>query len=471
MLCGRPARTCRAAGTVSRGANAGRMTRGAWTLLALVALALPAFAQGDLERLRDAAVRSPYAYRVTEHLCNRIGPRLTGSPQAEAAVAYVADEMRRAGLEVTLQPVKVKRWVRGAEEAALVRYSGQVPGTTQKIAVTALGNTVATPAKGLTAPLVVVDSIEALERVDVRGRIVLFDVTFDERMEQQGWGGPAYGQVSRVRYLGPAAAAGKGAAAALVRSAGSGAYRMPHTGVTKDTTIPAGAVASEDAELLARLAREGPVSMRLLLTPRTLPDGVSHNVIADLRGRELPERYVVVSGHLDSWDLGTGALDDASGVAVAMAAVKEARDLGLRPRRTLRMVAFMNEENGGAGGDAYAAEYPPALHEAALESDLGAGHPVGVWFRGPDDQMTALWPLAAVLEPIGAGLIQRTLGAGSDIAPLGKGGVPCLSPLQDSRTYFTYHHTAADTLDKVDPVHLAENAAVMAVWGYGLAER
>jgi len=212
--------------------------------------------------------------------------------------------------------------------------------------------------------------------------------------------------------------------------------------------------------------------MNLVLTPQTLEDAVSYNVIADLKGSEHPEQIVIVSGHLDSWDLGTGAIDDAAGVAVAMQAANLCKQLGLRPRRTLRVIAWMNEENGSRGSVAYAAEYKTDLvnHVGAIESDSGAGHPIG--FHGSVKPATteALRPLAKVLAVFGADVLSNSDDPGTDIEPMASSGVPLFGVTQDSRTYFYFHHTPADTLDKIHPQELAENAAAIAVFSYALAD-
>ena len=418
---------------------------------------------------------SDYAWRQVAHLSENIGPRLAGSLQAEAAVNYVADELRRVGLEVKLEEVTVPHWVRGEERAELTAYPGQVAGAVQKIVLTALGNSAATPADGLTADVVVVndfDELTALGRDKVAGRIVLFNAKFDKRMATAGRAGVAYRQAVAYRGRGPRSAATLGAVATLVRSVGSADYRLPHTGASASAGIPAAAVTAEDADLLAHLTQQGRVAMHLVLTPRTLPPVVSHNVIADLKGREHPEQIVIVSGHLDSWDLGTGAIDDAAGVAVAMAAAALCKQLGLTPRRPLRVIAWMNEENGGSGNKSYMAEYEGSLtnHVAAIESDLGAGHPLGFAGMFSPSAKTSLQQIAKVLSPIGATLVEATGHAPADVNPMGRRGVPAFGLMQDERTYFNYHHTAADTLDKINPHELAENAAVMAVLGFALAD-
>ena len=433
----------------------------------------------EMKQLHSAALSSDYAYVQVAHLCNNIGPRLSGSPQAQQAVHYVAAEMRRLGLDVRLEKVMVPHWVRGAETAELVQFSGQAPDTTQKIVLTALGGSVATPAEGLTAEVVVVDSFEhlaSLGRGKVAGKVVLFNTRFDKQMAAQGYSGDAYGQAVAYRGAGPSAAARLGAVASLVRSVGGADYRLPHTGgfgyASDAPKIPAAAVTAEDADLIAYLTAQGPVRLHLTLTPRTLPDVESYNVIADLKGSEHPEQVIIVSGHLDSWDLGTGAIDDAAGVAVAMQAAQLIKRLGLRPKRTIRVIAWMNEENGLMGGKTYAENHKAefANHVAAIESDLGAGHPLGFSAHVTAKALEMLRPIAAVLQASGAGIVRQSQGAeGADVSPLDAAGVPTLAPIQDNRTYFNYHHTAADTLDKVVPRELAENAAVIAVLAYAIA--
>jgi Zn-dependent M28 family amino/carboxypeptidase len=228
----------------------------------------------------------------------------------------------------------------------------------------------------------------------------------------------------------------------------------------------------EDAEMIAYLAKMGTVRMRLLLTPQSLPNATSHNVIADLKGSEKPDEVVIVSGHLDSWDLGTGALDDACGVAVSMQVPAILRGLKLKPKRTIRVIAYMNEEHGLVGGNTYAEEEKANVgkHFAAIESDLGASHPIGFLFAGKPEAVSYFAPIANVLRKQGAGIAQHQPGGvGADIGPLTRLGVPSFAPYFDTRTYFNYHHTEADTFDKVDPKTLAEAGSVMAVLAYALA--
>jgi hypothetical protein len=432
-----------------------------------------------MEKLRDAAMRDPYALAELRHLTDNIGPRLSGSPQAQQAVDYVAEEMRALGAEVTLEKATVPHWVRGVETAELVAWPGQAPGTTQKVVLTALGGSVATPAEGITAEVVVVDGwqqLSALAPGAVKGKILLFNRKFDKELAAEGNGGAAYGGAVIYRGAGPMAGGAAGAVAVLVRSAGGADFRLPHTGLTAYAPgvpkVPAAAVTAEDADILKYLTGQGPVKMHLTLTPQTLPDAPSFNVIADWKGSEHPEQVVIVSGHLDSWDLGTGAIDDGAGVVVSMQVIHLLKELGLRPRRTVRCIAWMSEEEGSQGAAAYMAEHAAdvANHIGAIESDLGADHPTGVYYAGKSALGPWLRPVAGVLDAIGAETFEAAPETGEDIGGLTERGVPSFAPVQDSRTYFDYHHTAADTFDKVDPRHLNENAAVMAVLAYALAD-
>lgn len=430
----------------------------------------------DLQKIQSASLLSDYGYRQTAYLSNNIGPRLSGSPQATRAVQYVAEEMRKLGLDVRLQKLTVPHWVRGEEQGELIEWNGMATGSTQKIVLTALGGSVATDQKGLFAEVIVVESFDELNKLgakNVEGKIVLFNVKFDKMLAELNQAGAAYGQVAQYRGGGASAAARLGALAVLVRSAGGSQNRVAHTGAMRYQDgvkqIPAAAVAYEDAETIAYLAKMGKVRMKLLLTPKKLPDTTSYNVIADLKGSEKPDEIVVVSGHLDSWDLGTGALDDAVGVAMAMQTVYILKQLKLKPKRTIRVVAFMNEENGFVGATKYAEEENAEKHFAAIEGDLGASHPIGFIFAGKREALPFFAPLSNILRSQGAGQIDVQPNASSDISTLTAKGVPSFGPWFDTRTYFNYHHTEADTFDKVVPKELAENCSVMAVLAYGLA--
>jgi len=429
----------------------------------------------QLQAVRDAALTSDYAWHQLAYLTENIGPRPAGSPQAQAAAEYVAAEMRKLGLDVHLEPAQVSHWIRGEEKAQLVEYPGQTPETTQRIVLTAISGSSATPADGITAEVVVVHNfaeLTALGREKVAGKIVLFNFPYDERKALAGMAFEAYGEAVVYRARGAKAAAELGAVASLIRSVGGADYRLPHTGFSFPAGIPAAALAAEDADLVDHLAAQGRVRIRLKLTPQSLPEVTGYNVVADLKGSEHPEQIVVVSGHLDSWDLGRGAIDDGAGVVISMATAEVLQRLHIHPRRTLRVIAWMDEENGGGGNKAYAkthaAEFPD--HIAAIESDAGAAHPLGFDMKMPPAAIARLQPLRDILRPIGATIFQSIeYSPGSDIDPLVEAGVPGIGIMQDGRKYFDYHHTAADTLDKVDPQDLRENAAAMAVMGYALA--
>jgi hypothetical protein len=428
----------------------------------------------QLSAVKAAALSDDYAYRELAHLTENIGERQTGSPQADAAAHYVGDELRKLGLDVRLEPVKVAHWVRGEESAALVEYPEMVPGTMQKIVLTALGGSASTPADGLTAEVITVnnfDELAALGRDRVAGKIVFFNEIFDKQKAAGGFAFASYGDAVRYRAAGPKAAADLGAVACLVRSVGNADYRLPHTGFSIPAGIPAGAVTAEDADLIAYLTNEGKVRMHLTLMSQNLPDETSYNVVADLKGSQHPEEVVVVSGHLDSWDLGTGAIDDGAGVVVAMEAAEILQRLHLRPSRTLRVIAWMDEETGGAGSKAYSADYLNDFphHVACVESDSGAAHPLGFDVKAAPSAVDALRPVQTVLESIGSTVFRASpYPPGADIEAMSDAGVPAFGLMQDDRTYFNYHHTAADTLDKVVPAELRENAAAMAVMGYAL---
>lgn len=434
----------------------------------------------NLARVRDAASSSDWAYQRLEELTDRIGPRLSGSPQQLAAVHQVADAMRALGATVTLQPAKVPHWMRGDEHAELTAYPGRPGGLTQQLKLTALGGSGATPVTGIETAVVVVHDFAELQAraAEVRGHIVLFDEHFDRRWAESGHDGEAYRRAVAYRADGPAAAAKLGAVVALVRSVGGAEYRLPHTGMTRrgeqTTPIPAAALAAEDADLVVRLARQGPVTMRILLTPRTLPDADSFNVIADWPGRTSPDEFVIVSGHLDSWDLGTGATDDGVGVMGAAGVIETLHRLNLHPRRTVRFIAWASEETGSQGAQVYFRELHGDLGSqcAAIESDHGAGRALGIEAAVSPDARALLAPVIDALAPLGASILEPREGeVGADIGELQESGVPGFAPLTDSRRYFDYHHTAADTFDKVDPSDLKSHVAVMATLAYFLAER
>jgi hypothetical protein len=430
----------------------------------------------QLEAIKTAALGDDYAYQQLAHLTENIGARPSGSAGAKAAVEYVAAQMRGVGLDVHLEEVKVPHWLRGLEAAALVDYPGHTPGTQQKVVLTSLGGSTSTGPDGITADLVVVNSFDQLKtlgRDKVAGKIVLFNQKFDKEKANAGFAFTAYREVVGYREVGPTSAAELGAVAALIRSVGGADYRLPHTGDCDRAGIPAGAVSGEDADLIAHLAAEAPVRMHLTLTPQKLPDESSYNVIGDLKGSEHPEELVIISGHLDSWDLGTGAIDDGAGVVIAMETMQLLQQLSLHPKRTLRFIAWMDEETDGSGSKQYRKDYGDDFlnYTAAIESDAGAAHPLGFATKMSKGAATALKPVQTVLNSIGATVFEETARppGTTDILPMSEEGVPIIGILQDARNYYNYHHTAADTLDKVVPSELRENAAAMAVMAFTLA--
>ena len=415
-------------------------------------------------RLVGAALVEGGAARYAQHLSDRIGPRLAGSPGEKAAVAWAVGEVRRLGLEAREEHVQVPVWVRGEEVARLLAP------VEQKLSVTALGGSPPTPSAGISGDLAEVDSFEslrALGETGVRGRIVLFNKAMEAGLA-------GYSAIVNLRTDGPSEAARLGAVASLVRSIGTANHRLPQTGsatYAEDAPkIPAAAISAEDADLLHRLLAFGDgAKVWLRLGCETRPDVPGANVVAELRGRANPEEIVLIGAHLDSWDLGTGAIDDAAGVGMVLDTLRILTATGLVPRRTLRAVLYANEENGLRGGKAYAEAHARELdrHVVAIEADAGAGRPLGLAVHAGPGGAGRIAALARLLldDP----LILEQIG-GADIEPLAAGSVPLLGLLQDESRYFDWHHTAADTFDKIDPRALAESTAFLATLAYALAD-
>lgn len=420
--------------------------------------------RSDANRLIDAALADSTAYFRVGQLADRFGSRLSGTPQLEAAIDWIVARMREDGLDnVHTQPVMVPRWVRGEESLELVTPRRL------KLRMLGLGGSVGTPAAGITAPVLVVSSFDELTRRagEARGRIVLFDAPFT-----------TYGETVRYRWAGASAAARVGAVASVVRSIASNSMQSPHTGsMGYDTTvarIPSAAVSVEDAMMLHRMQDRGdPVTVTLRMSASTLPDAPSRNVIAEIRGRERPDEVVVIGGHIDSWDVGQGAMDDAGGAFVAWEAVRLMKRLGLRPRRTVRVVHWTNEENGGRGSAAYRDANLGELskHILAIESDNGTFSPIGFRVSGSNATVAVAQSIGPLLTRIGAGLIEaEKRGPEADIAPLVRLGVPGMGLTVDGTRYFWYHHSEADTFDKLDAAEVARCVAAMAVMAYVVAE-
>lgn len=433
----------------------------------------------DIARIVAAMQGSTAAYARLTALCDGIGHRISGSPALAAAVVWATTSMRKDGHEgVAAEAVAVPRWVRGEESASIV--APLTAGSEVPLAMLGLGGSVGTPVGGVTAAVLVVHDEDELTRraAEVRGRIVLFDNPMPAWTQQQGSG---YGHCVRFRVHGARLAAAHGAVAVLVRSVTARSLRSPHTGAmhydTAEVRIPAAAVSTEDADRVVRLVAAGhQVRVRLVMAAKTLDDAPSANVVAELRGREKPEEIVILSGHLDSWDVGQGAHDDGAGVVMAMEALASLRRLGLRPRRTLRVVLWTNEENGMAGVNGYLKTHAAALgdHVAAIEADAGGFAPVGFGVFADDKARESaiaaqLRGLAALLGELGAIEVMPGRSA-PDVSRFHAHDVPAFGLFTHGERYFDYHHSHADTVDKVDPGELARSAAAFAALGYFLAE-
>jgi len=424
--------------------------------------------EADAARILGTALTSTGAHDKLTYLCDRIGHRLSGSPGLERAVAWTAERMREEGVpRVWTDPVDVPHWVRGDVEEAVL-----VAPRIQPMAVTALGGTVATPDEGIEAEVLVAHDFDDLDAAGeaVRGKIVLFHKPIEAGFRSEH----GYGSAAGLRVEGPSRAAGLGAVGMLIRSLGTADFRLPHTGSLRYDEalprIPSAAISAEDADQILRLTESGEtVRVRLRLNARTLPDAPSHNVIGEIRGREKPDEIVVIGGHLDSWDAGCGAHDDGAGVVAVMEALRVLATMDRAPRRTIRGVLFTNEENGLRGGRDYAERYAGLVHVAAAEMDSGGFAPRGYGVSGGEGAVDVLKRIVAPLAAIGA---DETFdrGGGADIGPLAAQGTPLLSHVVESDRYFDYHHTEADTLDKVDPGDLQKNAAALAWLAWALAE-
>jgi carboxypeptidase Q len=421
-----------------------------------------------VQSILDAGLRSDGAYRKLAWMCDRIGPRLSGSENLEKAVSWCAAEMKRDGLDnVHTEKVMVPHWVRGEASGRILTP------TPHPMAILALGMSDGTKPGGLTAEVVEATSLEALTALGDRakGKIVLFN----KPIYANGGEDRGYGSAVGLRYSGAVAAAKAGAVGMMIRSLATADLRLPHTGAMayEDGVprIPAAAIAPEDAELIHRFLEAGEtVKVAFTLSCKTLPDAESANVIGEIRGSELPNEVVVIGGHLDSWDVGTGAHDDGAGCVISMEALRLIRSLGLKPKRTIRAVLFTNEENGLRGGKAYAEAHATELggHVAAIESDSGGARPLGFGVSAGPGGTDIVKKLAAPLARFDADDVQIG-GGGADISPMAPAGVPQLGLRQDSTHYFDVHHTMADTLDKVDAHDLAMNATAMAAMAWQLA--
>ncbi len=426
----------------------------------------------EVTQLQRAALSGTGAAELARSLSGEAGPRFAGSAGLARGVEWGVRTLTGLGFEaVRAEPVMVPHWERGSAEGEMVSPFPQI------VALAALGGSIGTPEAGIEAEVLATENLESLAALppeSVRGRIVYLG----ERM-QRTRDGSGYGKTVAIRWGGAMAAAKLGAVAVLIRSVGTDSNRLPHTGSMgyedSVTKIPAAALSNPDADLLEQAVESGqPVRFRMRLTSRMLPDVESANVVGELRGRARPEEIVVLSGHLDSWDLGTGALDDAAGIGNVIEAARLISRLASRPRRTIRIVLYANEEFGLSGGKSYAvahaAEVP--LHQAALESDLGTGRVYRLRTAFASQDAALAGELAAALAPLGIAhdAVEPATG-GADISPLRPLGVPMIDLSHDATTYFDYHHTANDTADKLMPADMAQATAAFATAAWILADR
>ena len=405
---------------------------------------------------------SEFAWNRLAELTDTFGPRLSGSENLELAIDWAVRTMQADGLEnVRKEPVMVPKWVRGHESLHLIQP------VRQPLPMLGLGNSVGTPPGGIEADVLVVSSFDELDRraAEVKGRIVLFNVPFTN-----------YGQTVQYRSNGPSRAAARGAVAMLLRSVGPTGLRTPHTGSTTYAAgapkIAAAAIPAEDADRFQRLSdRRVPIRVRLEMDAHFEPDAQSYNVLAELRGRELPNQIVLVGCHFDSWDVGVGASDDGGGCIVTWDAVRLMKKLGLQPRRTVRVVLFTNEENGLRGGNGYRDAHADELenHVLLLESDGGVFDFAGFGFTGPDSARRTVTEIASLLGGLGATTIFPS-GGGADIGPSATAaGIPTMSH-NVTGDYFLVHHTPADTIARITPRQMSDNAAAIAVMAYVVAD-
>jgi hypothetical protein len=425
-------------------------------LLAVPAAALSQKAAASAERLRDAALKDDLAYDIVEGLTTEIGPRLAGTESEARAREWGLRRLNAMGFSnVRSETYQMPVWVRGEERAEIL---APFP---QPLSVTALGNSGATPPQGISAEVIGFDDLAAFEAApdaSVRGKIVFVSHAMTATQD-----GSQYGYFGAARRTGPSTASRKGAAAIVIRSIGTDYHRNPHTGVQMwgegVTPIPAGALSLPDAEQLQRMLKRGkPVTMKLTLTPRNLGMRQSGNVVAEVPGTDKDAGIVLIGGHLDSWDLGTGAFDNAAGVAITAAAAKRIMDAG-RPRRTIKIVWFGAEEVGGDGSRAYRAAHPNDKVVFVSESDFGADR---IWRMDPGfaaSNAALADRLTAALAPLGIARSTQPATAGADLGAWARAGVAAVDLQQDGTRYFDLHHTADDTLDKVDPEQLRQNVA------------
>ena len=424
----------------------------------------------QVEAVRTAALESQLGYQILESLTTEVGPRMAGTPQDTLAVNWAVEKFKELGFDkVWKEPVTYKTWVRGVETAEVITPFPQ------SLHITALGGTVGTSEKGITAPVVHFKTLDDLKKANkdkVKGKIAFISY----RMERAK-NGAGYGKAVAARGAGAVEGAKKGALAVIIRSVGTDSHRVPHTGLMKyeegTAKIPAAALSNPDADQLVRiLKRNTKVSIKLTLGAHAGPDFTSHNVIGEFTGDSAPEEYVIMGGHLDSWDLGTGAVDDGAGVALTMAAAKLINQQKIKHRRTIRVVLWANEEQGLLGARAYADAHKKDIkqHIIGAESDFGAGKIYSFSSLVTDKDMPFIAQMAEMFKPLGIERGNNKAGPGPDLIPLYANGMSVFRLAQDGTDYFDLHHTADDTLDKVDPEALAQNVAAYTVYALMTAQ-
>ncbi len=418
------------------------------------------------EFLRDAVRNDNRAYAILESLTTEVGPRAAGSPGDTAAVKWAEAKFRSLGFDkVWTEPVTYPTWQRGVETAEVI---APFP---QPLAITALGNSVATAKEGLSAAIVHFATLQDLEKADdnlVRGKIV-----FISRKMERFRDGSGYGPVVAARGRGASVAAKKGAVGFLLRSVGTDTDRLPHTGnmryADESSKIPAAALSSPDADLLLNmLKRNVDITVKLTIGAQTGATFTSHNVMAEIRGSEKPDEYVLIGGHLDSWDLGTGALDDGAGCAMTMAAAEAIKRFGFKPKRSIRVVLFANEEQGIYGGQQYRDAHKNEIKKiiAAAESDFGAGPVYAFASKAKPESAPVVAQMASVLKPLGIEFVGNNASSGADVRAVHSDGVALFDLSLDGSDYFDYHHTANDTLDKVNAESLSQSTSAYAVFAW-----
>lgn len=413
-------------------------------------------------RIIFTAFADSSAWNRLAEMTDKFGNRLSGSESLERTIDWILVQMKNDGLEnVHGEKVMVPHWVRGEESAALITPRAA------PLHMIGLGRSIGTSTAGITAPVIIVASFDELTKraAEAKGKVVLFDVPFT-----------SYGETVRYRSGAASAAARAGAVAALIRSVSSYSIQNPHTGAMNyDTTIvqiPAAALSVEDALMLHRMINRGEeVVVNLKMSAKTLPDAPSRNIIAEIRGSEIPDEVVVLGGHIDSWDVGQGAMDDGGGVVAAWEALRLMKRLGLKPRRTVRVVAWTNEENGSRGGSGYRDAHRTELdkHVLAMESDNGVFKVLGLGISAGPGGLAMAQDIASLFSPFGANKATDG-GSDADTDPLNALGVPTISPTVDGTRYFWFHHSSGDTMDKLDPHEMAENVAFLAITAFVAAD-